>query len=425
MSLRIARTSVVGLVATAALAAAALTAPAAVAAGDDRAPGAERTAGADRAAERGHDALRAAMAAEVEAGAVGVVGRMRDDTSVWRGTAGVGDRKTGKPRAADDRFRVGSITKTFVATTLLQLEAEGRLDLDDTVERWLPGVVRGNGHDGSRITLRRMLNHTSGIYSYDHDPDFQEKLSTHYYENRFTPMAPRELVAIAMGHAPDFAPGTSWNYSNTNYVLAAMVIEKVTGRPYGEEIERRVVKRAGLTGTTVPTSPDMPRPHSRAYSTLGATDPGQGVHDVTRHTPSWYWGAGDIVSTTEDLSRFHRALFTGKLLPKRQLDEMLTTVPAGDAPGRSYGLGIYPTKLSCGTEVWGHTGGVIGALSVVATTRDGSRSAAFNYNSDWHMSDALLEAAFCGKVPEAPKDMLTGEANTSLPAAVAGPLARR
>ncbi|MET9968125.1 serine hydrolase domain-containing protein [Streptomyces sp. NPDC006356] len=348
----------------------------------------------------GHDATRTAMEAAVDAGVPGVTATAKDRHGTWSATAGVGNIGTGKPRSADDRYRVGSITKTFVATVLLQLEAEGRLSLDDSVEKWLPGAVRGNGHDGSRITLRQLLNHTSGIFNYTADPDFGRMyfLKDGFFEHRYDTKKPEELVALAMTHKPDFEPGTSWNYSNTNFVLAGMVIEKATGRPYGEEVRRRIIVPLHLTATSVPgTRVTVPGPSSRAYSKLAETTTGP-TYDVTKINPSIAYAAGEMISNSTDLGRFYTALLRGKLLPREQLAEMTTTVPVNEATG--YGLGLMKAELSCGVTVWGHGGGIHGSISEAVTTKDGRHSLAFNLNGDWSGdTGAVIEAEFCKQDP--------------------------
>ncbi|MFC8919855.1 serine hydrolase domain-containing protein [Streptomyces sp. NPDC057116] len=352
----------------------------------------ERTGDRHRATQKAVDAL-------VGAGIPGALAQAQDRHGTWNGSAGVADTTTGRPRLPQDRYRVGSITKTFVATVVLQLEAEGRLDLDDTVESRLPGVVRGNGHDGRKITIRQLLNHTSGVYDFTSDPDYREKVfGSGFLEHRYDTWTPRRLLDVAMRHRPDFAPGTDWSYSNTNYVLAGMVIEKVTGRSYGKEVERRILKPLGLRATSVPgTDPTMPAPSGRAYSTLSGA-PGSPVHDVTELNPSLAWAAGEMVSDSADLQRFVRALLRGALLPPRQMKEMTTTVPLGEeAPSVRYGLGIIEQKLSCGKEVWGHSGGIHGSASEVVSTRDGRHTLALNINGDWAGDTrAVLEAEFCG-----------------------------
>lgn len=347
-----------------------------------------------------HKATREAVRAAVKDGVPGVTLTAREGRSTWSTTAGVGNLRTHAPRSADDRYRVGSITKTFVSTVLLQLEAEGRLSLDDKVEKWLPGVVRGNGHDGREITLRQLLNHTSGIFNYTADETFGRTyfLKDGFFQHRYDTKTPAQLVAIAMAHKPDFAPGTSWNYSNTNYVVAGMVIQKATGRSYGEEIRHRVIEPLHLRATSVPgTRVTVPRPSSRAYSKLAETATGP-TYDVTELNPSLASAAGEMISDSADLDRFYSALLGGRLLPPKQLKEMKTTVTVEGIPNAGYGLGLIDRELSCGVHVWGHDGGIHGSNSVAVTTADGRRSLAFNFNGDWSGdTDAVVEAEFCGR----------------------------
>ncbi|WEO97415.1 serine hydrolase domain-containing protein [Streptomyces sp. FXJ1.172] len=372
------RTTLVG--ATALLVSAALAAPAALAAQGG-----------------GHPATRKAVEAAVAAGVPGVTATAEDGHGTWSTTAGVGDLRTGRPRSAADRYRIASITKTFVATVLLQLEAEHRISLDDTVDKWLPGVVHGNGHDGRHITVRQLLNHTSGIYNYLADTGFQRTYFTvdGFSKHRYDTVGARDLVAIAMRHKPDFAPGTSWNYSNTNYLLAGMVIEKVTGHSYAAEITRRIIRPLHLTATSLPgTKVTLPWPSSRAYSKF--TDPSGPTYDVTTLSPSIASSAGEMISDSADLDRFYGALLGGRLLAHQQLKEMKTTVDTRIAPNVRYGLGLMDTRLTCGVHVWGHTGGIHGSASEAATTEDGRHSVAVNFNGDWTGETApVLKGEFC------------------------------
>ncbi|UUU33915.1 beta-lactamase family protein [Streptomyces sp. CA-210063] len=383
MATRTVRTALVA--ATAVAAAVALAAPAVAAPAPARAD---------------HVATRKAMDAAVKDGVAGVALQAKDKHGVWKATSGVGDIRTDKPRSAHDRYRVGSITKTFVSTVLLQLEAEGKLSLDDKVDTWLPGLVRGNGHDGREVTLRQLLNHTSGISNYTDDEEFGRTyfLKDGFFKHRFDTAPPEHLVAVAMKHKPDFAPGTDWNYSNTNYVLAGMVIEKATGNPYGDEIRARVIEPLGLRSTLVPgTYPKVPKPSSRAYGKLAETTTGP-TYDVTELNPSLAYSAGEMISDSGDLNRFYSALLKGKLLPPKQLAEMKTTIKVDEIPGAGYGLGLIERKLSCGITVWGHGGGIHGSTSEAVTTSDGGHSLAFNFNSDWTGdSEAIVEAEFCKK----------------------------
>ncbi|CAL9597062.1 IS4 family transposase MICBce6 [Streptomyces sp. enrichment culture] len=371
---------------TAAMALSAALAVPAVAAGPVAAPG-------------GHDATERAVRAAVADGVPGVTLTVRRGHGTWAATAGVGNLETGKPRSARDHYRIASISKTFVATVVLQLEAEKQLTLDDTVEKWLPGAVRGNGHDGRRITIRQLLNHTSGIFDYLEDPGFQQKYMTAagFMKHRFDEAAPEDLLAIAMANKPYFRPGTSFAYSNTNYLLAALVIEKATGNDYGEEIDRRIIVPLHLTSTSVPTTRvTLPRPASRAYSRLAGETTGP-TYDVTELNPRLAYASGQMVSSSADLTRFYSALLGGRLLPREQLKKMRTTVESSRETSR-YGLGLVDRKLGCGVHVWGHDGGIYGSNSDVVTTEDGRHSLAVNFNGDWSGStDAIIEAEFCDK----------------------------
>ncbi|MFF1381384.1 serine hydrolase domain-containing protein [Streptomyces sp. NPDC058308] len=353
-------------------------------------------ASADARGDR-HEATRRALDGIVAEGVPGVTAQVRDENGPWNAASGLGDLKRKTPRGEHDRFRVGSITKTFVATVLLQLQAEGRIDLDDTVGKWLPGVVEGHGHDGDRITVRQILNHTSGIAEYSEDEEFVRKVfGKDFFKHRYDTWAPRQLVDLAMRHKPAFEPGTNWSYSNTNYIVAGMIIKKVTGNAYGDEIRRRVIAPLHLNATTVPgTRPTVPRPSSRAYGKLPA-DPEAKVYDVTELNPSMAGSAGEIISDSGDLNRFYAALLGGRLLPKAQLAEMKTTVPVGDK-GAGYGLGISVLKLPCKGVIWGHDGGIHGSSSLAVTTPDGRHSLALNINGDWAGdADPVVTAEFCG-----------------------------
>ncbi|MFI8239345.1 serine hydrolase domain-containing protein [Streptomyces sp. NPDC085866] len=270
-------------------------------------------------------------------------------------TAGVGDLATGAKVPRDGQVRIGSNTKTFTAVVVLQLVGEGKIGLDAPVDTYVPGLVRGDGIDGRHITVRQLLPHTSGL------PNYSKYLSDdiRYYE-------PRELLDLALHHKADFAPGTNWAYSNTNYLVAGLIVQKVTGRPIAEEIERRVISRIGLRDTYFPAPGEVTirERHPRGYYQDSAGAP---LVDATDWDPSWAWAAGQMVSTDSDLNRFFTALLAGRLLPKAQLDQMRTTVPAG----ARYGLGLVSTPLSCGGVYWGHGGSMTGYETRGGATEDG------------------------------------------------------
>ncbi|MEU1020615.1 serine hydrolase domain-containing protein [Streptomyces sp. NPDC005904] len=351
------------------------------------------------AAGTGHRATQRAMDDAVASGIPGITTQARDGRGVWKAASGVGDRTTGAPRGKNDKFRVGSITKSFVATVLLQMEAEGRLDLDDKVERHLPGVVRGNGNDGRRIRVRQLLNHTSGLFDYLTDAEYQRTyLLEGYLEHRYDTLPPRKHVRVALAHQPLFEPGAKHSYSNTNYVLAGLIVEKVGGRTYEEEVRDRIIGPLGLRNTSNPgNSIRLPRPSSRGYAKLFASAPDR-IDDITEMNGSQGWADGDIISTAGDLNRFYRALLGGELLPPKQLRAMKTTVSAPESPGVSYGLGLTRLKTSCGTTLWGHGGGMVGWLSMALSTEDGRHQLAFNYNSGWDTGfrRKIVDADFCG-----------------------------
>ncbi|NEB81291.1 beta-lactamase family protein [Streptomyces sp. SID14478] len=341
-----------------------------------------------------HRATQQAMDDAVRAGVPGVTARATVNGRGWNGTSG--------RRGAHDHYRVGSVTKTFVATVMLQLEAEGRLSLDDTVDHWLPGLVTGHDNDGREVTLRQLLNHTSGIFSYTEDPAFQQAVFAKdgFLKNRYRTWTPTELVRIGLGHQPYFKPGAGWHYSNTNYVLAGMVIEKATGSSYAHEIRSRIIAPLHLKATSVPgTRTSVPRPSSPAYAKLTADGSGDPV-DVTRINPSVAGASGEVISDSKDLGTFYSALLRGKLLPQRQLDEMKTTVVTDpeDPDAARYGLALMKERLPCGTTVWGHDGGIHGSSSLALSTEDGRHTLAFNFNGDWAGDESKVALAeFCPK----------------------------
>lgn len=314
-------------------------------------------------------------------------------------TSGFGDLATGRPVPPDGRFRIASTGKALVATVALQLVGEGRLGLDDTVERWLPGVVRGNGNDGRRITLRHLLQHTSGIH--DDFPDYPTEAE--FLRHRYDVYTPEQLVARAMAHPPDFAPGARWGYSSTGYILIDMIIERVTGDSWWAEVERRVVRPLGMTATSWPgLSPEVPRPHARGYQIL---DTGR-QFDVTEQVVVDPEAA--ITSATRDLDTFFRALLGGRLLRPAQLAAMTRTVPVDPGlaqilPGARYGLGLVRRPLPCGGVYWGHPGGGAGYVTDTGVTAGGRRSVALSVNGthpdfsrQQHAADELVEGALCG-----------------------------
>ncbi|MER6382838.1 serine hydrolase domain-containing protein [Streptomyces sp. NPDC001250] len=327
---------------------------------------------------RTHDALRRSVHHlvthdRIAGAAVLVDGAGRDAACArWSVTDGVADLRTDRPMNTTDRLRIGSVTKTFTATVVLQLAAERRLSLDAPVERYLPGLIRGSGYDGRRITVRQILQHTSGLPDYLDTPvwDHPERLRYRHFE-------PRELVARAL-RLPH--PKRTWHYATTNYLIAGLIVHAVTGHTPETEITRRIITPLGLHDTYWPgDDPRVQGPHSHSYF----------VADDGRRTDGTSWNmtfggtGGALVSTPADLNRFAAALFGGRLLPAAQLAQMRRTVAADPDrlwPGARYGLGLISSPLSCGGTWWGHAGTVPGGHRALVAVGPGGRGVAVALN---------------------------------------------
>jgi D-alanyl-D-alanine carboxypeptidase len=304
----------------------------------------------------------------VAAGAPGAAAWVRDERGVQQAASGVADLRTGRPMRPGLHFRAASLTKPLVATVVLQLVAEGRLSLSDTVARWLPGILPY----GDKVTIRQLLNHTSGVPDYAPMPILALYGS---WQARFRAWTPQELVGLVAGQPPDFPPGTAWSYSNTGYVLLGLIVEAVTGNKLGQELARRILRPLGLRDTVfLVNSPGIPGPKSRGYS-LPLSPQGQVLNgpllDFTVYNPSLVWAAGNLISTLHDLTRFLRALLGGRLLPPRLLTAMMTPVPTG-RPGIGWGLGLMVIELPAG-RLLGHDGDIPGYNNIVLSTPDGRR----------------------------------------------------
>ncbi|WP_030061215.1 MULTISPECIES: serine hydrolase domain-containing protein [Streptomyces] len=307
-------------------------------------------------------------------------------------TAGAGDLATGAKVPVDGQVRIGSNTKTFTAVVVLQLAGEGKVDLDAKVDTLLPGLVRGEGIDGRLITVRQLLQHTSGL------PDYEGLLDEASLRHRY--FEPRELLDLAFGQKSELAPGATFSYSSTNYVLAGLIVQKVTGRPLAEEIDRRIVRKIGLRHTYFPAVGDrtIREPHPKGYRKDSADGP---LRDFTEMDPSAGWAAGQMISTDSDLNRFLTELLVpGRLLPAAQLAQMRTTVPIGDT-GAGAGLGILSRPLSCGGVYWGHGGDIPGYETRGGATDDGRAvniavtTVPTDYDVTRHL-ESVVDTALCG-----------------------------
>ncbi|WP_051217504.1 serine hydrolase domain-containing protein [Paenibacillus assamensis] len=316
-------------------------------------------------------AIKKLMDGAIKQGVPGMIIQTQHDGVKWEYATGKSSIVANDKMQPNFHFRIGSITKTFTATVVLQLVGEGKLSLDDSIEKWLPGVVQGNGYDSNKITVRQLLNHTSGIADYTNAEHFMKRS----FEQPFKSYSDVEHVESGLKQKPLFEPGTKFSYSNTNYVLAGLIIEKVTGDTYAEQITERLIKPLGLKNTLVPgTSSKLPKPHARNYYSTGDKK----LRDITELNPAIAGASGEMISTAGDLNRFFTKLLAGDLLKPKQMKEMLDTVEA--APGMRYGLGIKEIKLSNGTTVWGHSGGIHGTVSHTVGTLGGKKMLTISNN---------------------------------------------
>ena len=317
-------------------------------------------------------------------GAPGVVALVRNSSGTWRGAAGNAVLEPRRAMRPGDRFRIASVTKTFIAAVVLQLVDEGRLELDDTVERRLPDVVR----HGREITVRQLLNHTSGLFNFTDDEGFNARL----HRDLEFDVTPRAAVAIANSRPLGFKPGTNWAYSNTGYHVLGLVIERTTAKPLRRVLSERLFEPLGLGSTSFEPSPGVPNGIAHGYSLpdgefpLGPTR----SRDVTTSVGGGAWAAGGIVSNVDDVARFYRVLLAGRLLSPRSLRELRRTVPVD--PSTRVGLGIFRSQVLCG-YTWGHDGGMPGYLTHVRTNKNGSHLVVVAANGEGRHVAGALEAA--------------------------------
>ncbi|MGW3146330.1 MULTISPECIES: serine hydrolase domain-containing protein [Streptomyces] len=350
--------------------------------------------------------LRSVLRSAVAQGAPGAMARIDDNGSMYRATYGFADLRTRRAIDGDDRFRVGSVTKTFSAVVLLQLADEHRLTLDAPVNRYLPGLLPDD-----RITVRHVLSHRSGLYDYTNDM-FAHSVSG-FESVRNKVFTYRQLVKLSLAKPRTNAPGAAYSYSNTNFVVAGMLIEKLTGHSVRTEYVNRIFKPLHLNDTFY-VHPDkkLPGRYTRGYLTPDTA--GAPLVDATEQTVSWAQSAGAIISGTRDLNTFYSALLRGRLTSSARLAEMERWTPVNSTT--AYGLGLRRRTLSCGISVYGHTGAVQGYYTYAFTTKDGRRSVAAvattsNNGTVLNTMAGTLESAFCGKPKKAAPDAAVVERN--------------
>ncbi|MGW4562648.1 serine hydrolase domain-containing protein [Streptomyces sp. NPDC004561] len=366
-----------------------LTLATGVAAPASAAEGPARTAAAAPLPALDPAALKASIAGLPNADVTGALLRITGSAGHWRGTSGVGNLGTGQGVPSNAHIRIGSISKVFTATIVLQLAAEHRISLDEPVQRYLPGVLPA---DLPPVTVGQLLNHTSGLPRGADSPDFGDGSPEWFAANRLKSFTPQQVIDLMAGQPMQFAPGTAQQYNGMNYYVAGMLIEKITGHTFADEVRSRITRPLALHDTYVPDAgdPRLPSPHSDGYLTVTSADGTTHPVDVTEQSP-WPWAEGGMISTPADLDRFITALFRGRFLPAAQQAELFAVpdVPnfhssqcrtEADAGRACMTMGLMRVKASNGVVVWGKTGSRPGYTSGVFSTRDLSRKIVYSVN---------------------------------------------
>ena len=266
----------------------------------------------------------------------------------WKSAYGIADPAKGTPMTVNMHTRIGSVTKTFTGTAIMQLAEAGKLSLDDKIAQYVPGIPNGD-----RITLRQLANMTSGLASYTQSSKFTDK----FFSKPQTIWTPKELVAIGVAESPLYEPGASFNYSNTNTLLLGMVIEQVTKKPVGQVLTEQILEPLNLDHTSWPgDATDIPTPYAQGFTLQGNFAKPDAPSNATHWNPSWGWTAGELISNLDDLLVYARALGTGHgLLRPVAQTERLTFPAAG-----GYGIG-----MGCADGWVGHTGELPGYNTTV------------------------------------------------------------
>lgn len=340
--------------------------------------------------------LKTAIDKVHDAGMPGVFAEVRDGGQVWRGAAGVADVSTGSPITPDMRHRVGSISKTFTAVAVLQQVENSQIKLDTPISHYLPLMVPGER--GNAITVRMLLNHTSGLaeylpYAYPSlkaFPSLKDTTPESLDNHRFTPFHPAELIEMGVTAPAAGTPGgTPGIYSNTNYLLLCQLLELVTGDTAEKCITRNVIERAGLQDTELPCGNHVTEPHSQMYEAwFGMIDP---PRDYSVYDMSWVGPAASLISTVADLNRFYALLLAGEIINESSVAQMQRTVPVISFEGKKieYGLGLQKMEVPGHGTFWGHEGTVWGAGAMTMTRADGKRQMSIVVNlMRWNKLDS-------------------------------------
>jgi D-alanyl-D-alanine carboxypeptidase len=343
--------------------------------------------------------LQRALDRVVDAGAPGAIALVRSGDRTIRLSSGYANLEPMTPIRVRDVIRIGGLTKSFVATVALQLVGEGKLALDDTLERWVPGAIP-NGGD---ISIRQLLNHTSGLYNYSADPEILAPYEAGDFTRIFDPL---QGVQVAAAHGPLFAPGSALSYSNTNYLLLAMIVEATTGNSIDSELRNRIFEPLELRHTSYPTSSEIDGSYIHGYIPLDG-----GPIDVTPWSPTLFGASGAILSNADDVADFYRALLGGGLLTPELLTAMKTIDPVatGGVPdagilGGGWGLGLLRESFPCG-EAWGHDSETPGYMTAAWNSKNGNRQVVVFVNTHFFDHDDavaqamrdVLKTAYCGR----------------------------
>ncbi|MFE0332244.1 serine hydrolase domain-containing protein [Streptomyces sp. NPDC058960] len=333
--------------------------------------------------------LKAAIGGLPNADLTGALLRITGSSGHWSGTSGLGNLETGQGVPRNGHIRIGSISKVFTATIVLQLAAEHRIGLGEPVQRYLPGVLPA---DLPPITVGQLLNHTSGLPRSAAVPEFGDGSPEWFAANRMKSFTPQQVIGSMAGQPMQYAPGTAQQYNGMNYFVAGLLVEKITGHTFADEVRSRITRPLGLHDTYVPRAddPHLPSPHSHGYLTVKSSDGTTHPVDVTEQSP-WPWAEGGMISTPADLDRFMTALFRGRLLPPAQQTKLFTVpdVPSfhssqcrteADAGRACMTMGLMRVEASNGVVVWGKTGSCPGYTSGVFATRDLSRKIVYSVN---------------------------------------------
>ena len=289
---------------------------------------------------------KAAQDSFAQTSAKGALVAVQSPKGLFLKAYGIADPATGAPMTTDIYQRVGSITKTFTGTLTVQLAAEGKLSLDDPISKYVDGVPRGG-----EVTIRMLADMSSSVTSYTKDDAWQKV----FFSDPDRVWKPEELLKAGISLPPqDFAPGTAFDYSNTNTILLGFVIQKVTGKSYQDVLAEKILTPLGLTHTIFPAgSAAFPDPHAQGFTLQGGHGTPENPANTTNWNPSWGWTAGELISSAQDLLRYGRAEATGAgLVPAKQQEERLTSFREFNGPGAGgYGLG-----WGCQNGWVGHTG---------------------------------------------------------------------